>query len=313
MTRYLLWRLAQFPLVLAAIYLLAFLLVWVAPGSPFQPERKLNPLVEAQLKRQYHAESAWQFLAYYPAGMLRGDLGPSMSHQGWSVGQIIGGALPISITLGLFALTLATLVGCGLGTAAAIGRGGPLDLLGVSVALVGISLPGFVTAGLLVAVLSDGLGWFPGGGWGGQGWDGLRHILLPGVALSLAPMAYIAQLTRVSMLDVLGDDYVRTARAKGLAKSAVVWRHCFRNAVLPVFTYLGPAAAAALTGSFVVEKVFNVPGLGQHFVDGVVNRDQTLILGTVMVYSFFLLGLNLLVDVGYAFIDPRIDLAAPAR
>ncbi len=306
MTRYILWRTAQFPLVLALIYLLTFLLAWVAPGSPFETERKTDPIVQAQLQRQYHARSAADFLAYYPWNIVRhGDFGPSLTHQGWTVGQIIRSALPVSVTVGLMALTIAVLGGSALGTAAAVGRGGPVDVFGVAVALVGISLPGFVTAGLLLAVFSDHLHLLPGGGWGG-----VSHLVLPAVALSLAPLAYIAQLTRVSMLDVLGDDYVRTARAKGLARSAVVWRHGFRNAVLPVFTYLGPATAAALTGSFVVEQVFNLPGLGQHFVDGVKNRDQTLILGTVMVYSFFLLGLNLLVDVGYAFIDPRIDLSA---
>jgi oligopeptide transport system permease protein len=309
MTRYILWRTAQFPLVLAVIYLLTFLLVWVAPGSPFQQtDRKLDPLVEKQLKEQYHASSALDFLGHYPLMMLAGDFGPSMTHQGWSVGQIMASSLKVSITLGLFALTIAVLGGCALGTAAAVNRGGPVDLFGVGVALLGISLPGFITAGVLLAILSDKLHLFPGGGWGG-----LRHLTLPAIALSLAPLAYIAQLTRVSMLDVLGDDYVRTARAKGLSRTAVIWRHCFRNAVLPVFTYLGPAAAGALTGSFVVEQVFNLPGLGQHFVDGVKNRDQTLVLGTVMVYSFFLLGLNLIVDVGYAFIDPRIDLSAKKR
>ncbi len=309
MIRYVIWRTAQFPLVLAVIYLLTFLLVWVAPGSPFQQtERKLDPLVEKQLKEQYHASTPWDFLGHYPLAMLHGDFGPSMTHQGWSVAQIIASSLPVSIRLGLFALTIAILGGCALGTAAAVGRGGPVDIFGVGVALLGISLPGFVTAGVLLAVFSDKLGLLPGGGWGG-----VRHVILPAVALALAPLAYIAQLTRVSMLDVLGDDYVRTARAKGLARSTVIWRHCFRNAVLPVFTYLGPAAAAALTGSFVVEQVFNLPGLGQHFVDGVKNRDQTLILGTVMVYSFFLLGLNLIVDVGYAFIDPRIDLSTKRR
>jgi oligopeptide transport system permease protein len=133
-------------------------------------------------------------------------------------------------------------------------------------------------------------------------------MILPAVALSLAPLSYIAQLTRVTMLDVLSEDYVRTARAKGLSRAAIIWRHGFRNAVLPVFTFLGPASAAALTGSFVIEYIFEIPGLGQHFVNGVKNRDQTLILGTVMVYSFFLLGMNLLVDLGYALIDPRIEI-----
>ena len=308
MTRYLVWRIVQFPIVLAAIYLLTFLLAWVAPGSPFQTERKLDPLVKQQLEQQYHADTAWHFLRYYPVAMLHGDFGPSLTHQGWSVGKIMSTSLPVSITLGLFALTIATLAGCTIGTLAAVNRSGPLDVFGVGVALIGISLPGFVTAGVLVAIFSDHLHLLPGGGWGG-----LRHLILPSFALSLGPLAYIAQLTRVSMLDVLGNDYVRTARAKGLSRTTVIWRHCFRNAMLPVFTYLGPAAAAALTGSFVVEQVFNLPGLGQHFVDGVKNRDQTLILGTVMVYSFVLLGLNLLVDVGYVFVDPRIDLATAGR
>jgi oligopeptide transport system permease protein len=308
MTRFILWRLFQFPLVLAAIYLVTYLLVWLAPGSPFQGERKLDPVVKQELEKQYYADSPVHFLAHYPIAMLHGDFGPSLSYRGWSVGAVLKSALPISITLGLFALTIATLVGCTLGALAAVGRGGAVDLLSAIVTLIGISLPGFVAAGVLLAVFSDKLHWFPGGGWGGIG-----HLFLPALALSLGPMAYIAQLTRVSMLDVLGEDYVRTARAKGLSRSKVIWRHCLRNAILPVFTYLGPAAAGALTGSFVVEYVFNIPGLGQHFVNGVKNRDQTLILGTVMVYSAFLLGLNLLVDVGYAFIDPRIDITAKRK
>ncbi len=306
MTRFILWRLVQFPIVLAVIYLITFLMVWVAPGSPFgNGERKLSPGVEQQLKQQFHAESIVGFLSYYPANLLKGDLGPSLSYPGWSVVDVLRNSLPVSITLGLFALTIATIGGCVLGTFAAIYRGGVVDVMSVLVTLVGISLPGFVVAGLLLVGFSDKLHWFPGGGWGG-----MRHLILPAIALSLAPLAYIAQLTRVSMLDVLGEDYVRTARAKGLSRSTVIWRHCLRNAILPVFTYLGPAAAVALTGSFVVEFVFNIPGLGQHFVNGVKNRDQTLILGTVMVYSAFLLALNLLVDIGYAFIDPRIDITA---
>ena len=307
MTRFILWRIAQFPLVLLAIYLLTFAMVWLAPGSPFGDDsRKLNPQAKAELEGRFHAQSSGQFLVYYLGRLVgHGDFGPSMTYDGFTVGDVLSTSLPISITLGLFGLTIATFGGCLVGTAAAVGRGGPVDLLAIGVSLLGVSLPAFVTAGLLVALLSDHFHLFPGGGWGS-----FRQMVLPAVALSLAPLAYIAQLTRVALLDVLGEDYVRTARAKGLPRWKVIWRHGFRNAVLPVFTYLGPAAAAALTGSFVVELVFNIPGLGQHFVNGVKNRDQTLVLGTVMVYSFFLLGLNLIVDVGYAFVDPRIDVAA---
>ncbi len=308
MTRFVLWRIAQFPIVLAVIYLATFFLVWVAPGSPFETDKKLSPIVKEELEKQYHADTAWHFLEHYPLKMLRGDFGPSLSYQGWSVGEVMKSALPISITLGLFGLTIAVFGGCLLGTFAAVRRGGLVDLLSVVATLTGVSLPGFVAAGLLLAIFSDKLHWFPGGGWGD-----FSQLVLPAIALSLAPLAYIAQLTRVSMLEVLGEDYVRTARAKGLSRPTVIWKHCFRNAILPVFSYLGPAAAGALTGSFVVEYVFNIPGLGQHFVAGVKNRDQTLILGTVMVYSFFLLGLNLLVDLGYAFIDPRIDVTAVTK
>lgn len=304
MVRFISYRLLQFPLILAIIYVVTFLLAWVAPGSPFENgDRKLDPKVMQQLQAQFHAESAVSFLCYYPTRLVRGDLGPSMSYLGWSVGDVMRYSLPVSITLGLAALTIAVVAGCGIGVLAAVRRGSVFDFASLAVALIGISLPAFVTAGLLLAVFSDRLGWFPGGGWGT-----LRQLALPAVALALGPLAYIARLTRVSMLDVLGDDYVRTARAKGASRSAVIWKHCFRNAFLPVFTYLGPAAAGVLTGSFVVEYVFNIPGIGQHFVNAVKNRDQTLILGTVLVYAAFLLALNLLVDIGYAVIDPRIDV-----
>lgn len=307
MLRFIGWRLLQFPLILAIIYLVTFLLAWVAPGSPFQrSERKLPPAVEQSLRERFHAESPWQFLAWYPYNILtRGDFGNSFSYEEWTVNDILSSALPVSLTLGLLAITIATFSGVGIGTLAAVRRGGPADYGSLVVALIGVSLPSFVTAALLAAIFSMKLEWFPFGGWNAP-----ADMVLPAVALALMPMAYIARLTRVSMIDVLSSDYVRTARAKGLSRTIVVWKHCLRNAFLPVLSYLGPAAAMTLTGSFVVEKVFNIPGLGQHFVNSVLNRDQTLILGTVMVYSVLLLAFNLLVDVGYGFIDPRINLAS---
>jgi oligopeptide transport system permease protein len=304
MHKVILYRLLQVPLILAVIYVLTFLLAWVAPGDPFVNERNLAPIVQEQLKKKYHAESAWGFLVWYPRNIITsGDFGPSMQYREWSVNDIVKASLPVSITLGFFALVLAVLVGVGVGTLAAVARGGILDWSSLSITLIGISLPSFVTAALLLMLAAY---WkLPIGGWGS-----FSDMLLPGLALSLAPMAYIVRLTRVSMLDVLGHDYVRTARAKGLSRSIVVWKHCLRNAFLPVLSYLGPAAAVTLTGSFVVEKVFNIPGLGQHFVNSVLNRDRTLILGVVMVYSVFLLTFNLLVDIAYAFVDPRIDITA---
>ena len=192
-----------------------------------------------------------------------------------------------------------------IGTLAAVYRGGAFEWMSLSVVLVGISVPSFVTAALLLSIFAGALHWFPIGGWGS-----FRDMILPALALALAPMAYIARLSRVAMIDVLSCDFVRTARAKGLSRPMVIWKHCVRNSFLPVLSYLGPAAAATLTGSFVVEKVFSIPGLGQHFVNSIQNRDRTLILGTVMVYSIFLLVFNLLVDLAYALVDPRIDVTA---
>ena len=228
-----------------------------------------------------------------------------MQYKEWSVNDIIKASLPVSVVLGMFAMSVATVVGIGVGTLAAVRRGGPLDWTSLTLALVGISIPSFVFAALLLMLSATGplQGVFAVGRFSKP-----VDVLLPGLALSLAPMAYIARLTRVSMLDILSSDFVRTARAKGLSRSWIVWKHCLKNAILPVLSYLGPAAAATLTGSFVVEKVFNIKGLGEHFVNSVLNRDQTLILGVVLVYSAFVLGFNLLVDVAYGLVDPRIDL-----
>jgi oligopeptide transport system permease protein len=297
-------RLLQFPLILAVIYLVTFTLAWIVPGSPFEGERKLNPVVIERLKRDFHAENWRTFLGFYPMKILTtGDLGPSFEYPEWSVNDVVGDSLPVSVALGTMALVIAIVLGVAAGVLAAYGRGGPFDLISLAVALVGISLPSFVTAGVLLLAFAVEMRWFPIGGWRNP-----YELFLPALALSLLPMAYIARLTRVSMIDTLGSDYVRTARAKGLSRGKVIWKHCLRNAFLPVLTYLGPAAAYTLTGSFVVESVFNIPGLGQHFVNSVKNRDQTLILGTVMIYSAFLLSLNLIVDVLYVFVDPRIDV-----
>ncbi|MCC6423033.1 MAG: ABC transporter permease [Phycisphaerales bacterium] len=305
MARFIAWRVAQFPLILAAIYLITFLLAWVAPGSPFdRTERKLPPAVEQSLKRSFHAEHWYGFLAYYPKNvLLSGDFGRSFNYEEFTVNDILRTSLPVSVTLGMCAMVIATFAGVGLGVLAAVRRGGTWDGVSLTVALLGVSVPAFVIAAALSAIFCIKLRWLPFGQWGN--W---RDLLLPSVALSLMPMAYIARLMRVAMIDVLAGDFVRTARAKGLSNSVVIWKHCLRNAFLPVLSYLGPAAAMTLTGSFVVEKVFNIPGLGQHFVNSVLNRDQTLILGTVMVYSVFLLTFNLLVDIGYAVVDPRIEL-----
>ncbi|MGF1632951.1 MAG: ABC transporter permease [Phycisphaerae bacterium] len=343
MFRFISARVIQFPLILAVIYLITFALAWVAPGDPFSGSRERN-LTDEQLeslKRQYNADDPIKFLVTYPAKMVTGDFGPSFATQGRSVGEIIAAGLPVSIAIGATAIAIAAVVGVLVGTLAAVKRGGVLDWLSSSIALTGVSVPSFVVAGVLLLVFAAQLKVFPIGGWPaveGRGYENLhvylaavgpgaelsfsqnvqaltaatndyaRHIVLPAVALSLLPMAYITRLTRVSMMDVLGSDYVRTARAKGLSKLKVIFKHCLRNAALPVLSFLGPAAANVLVGSFVVETVFAIPGLGSYFVSSVIDRDQTLILGTVMVYSVLLLSLNLAVDVMYSLVDPRIEL-----
>jgi oligopeptide transport system permease protein len=311
MIRLLFFRILQFPLVLAVIYILTFLLAWVAPGDPFQNDRAMDPIVSRTLKRQYHADSAWNFFRYQAWNLVRhGDFGPSMRSQEWTVNRIIKEALPVSMTLGLFSMCIAIPIGVTIGSIAAVRRDGPADWISLATALVGISVPTFVVASLLL-MFAAVTNWFPV-----MGWSDLSHLfkymILPGFALSLWPMAYIVRLTRASMLDTLGSDFVRTARAKGVSRPVIIWKHCLRNAFLPVLSYIGPATAGALTGSFVVETVFTIPGLGQYFVSSVLNRDRTLILGVVMVDSCLILVFNLLVDVAYAWVDPRIDISAKA-
>ena len=341
MAKFLLRRLVQFPLILAVIYVTTYLLAWVVPGNPFQrSERAVDPATLAAMRRDYHADDPWAFLTYYPVKMVRGDFGRSFGYPGTTVREILDDTLPVSLGLGAFAILIAVAAGVLIGTLAAVYRGRAADWLSLGVSLAGVSIPSFViAAGLLSAVYlaNDATGaeilplgnWpredvvrtaysIPAGAfvtdWGATAenlpdalWQRFRHGVLPAVALSLLPMAYIARLTRVSMIDVLGSDYVRTARAKGLTRRRVIFKHCLRNALLPVLSFLGPAAAGTLVGSFVVEQVFSIPGLGAFFVKSVQTRDQPLILASVMVYSVLLLTLNLLVDVAYTVVDPRIE------
>lgn len=301
------YRILQFPLILAIVYLVTFTLVWIAPGDPYTSERNIDPAVLQQMKERDHADKWYKFLVYYPWRVItQGDFGTSMVNREFTISEKIAQGLPVSMTIGLAALVIAVIVGMTIGTLSAIRRDGMIDYAGMSLTLIGISVPSFVTASVLVLVFGAWLRWIRPGSF-----THIEDVILPAIALSLMPMAYIVRLQRVSMLDVLGADYVRTARAKGLSKTRVVIKHCLRNAFLPVFTYLGPAAAVALTGSFVVERVFGLEsGLGRLFVDSVTSRDRTMVMGLTMLYAFVLLGLNLLVDIGYAFIDPRIDLEA---
>ncbi|MEM6561781.1 MAG: ABC transporter permease [Planctomycetota bacterium] len=333
MLRFLATRLAQFPLILAIIYLVTFLLAWVAPGDPFSAQSERNdPERVAALKEKYNVTSSGDFLTTYPLKMLRGEFGPSFSRPGTTVNEIIKNALPVSLAVGTLAIIFATFAGVGIGTLASVRRGGVIDFASLTIALIGVSLPSFVVAATLLSGFAYNAGLFPLGGWPtseGRGFanldaydsalpwlaatfDYLGYMILPAAALSLLPMAYITRLTRVSMIDVLGNDYVRTARAKGVSRIKVIFKHGLRNGLLPVLSFLGPATANVMVGSFVVEKIFQLPGLGTFFIESVQARDQTMILGTVMVYSVLLLSLNLAVDVLYSVVDPRISVGGAA-
>jgi oligopeptide transport system permease protein len=307
MLRFLAYRLLQLPLILAAIFSVTFALAWLIPGNPLERPDAQRPPPEVQqaMLRQYNLHSPWAFAGGYLRGAVtRLDFGPSLHYRGQRVKDIIAKGLPVSATVGVVALIVALVVGLTAGVVGALRPHSPLDFASLGVALIGVSLPAFVTGTLLLVVFVGVLKWFPIGGWGP------RQLVLPAITLAAAPAAYIARLIRLGLADVMHSDFVRTARAKGLSRTSALFNHALKVAFLPVLSFLGPAAATVMTGSFVVERIFNIPGLGQHFVNAVLNKDQFLILGIVLVFSTMLVLFNLLVDVAYAWIDPRIELAS---
>jgi oligopeptide transport system permease protein len=307
MTRLIFARLLQLPLILAVVFLVTFALAWVIPGNPLQRTDgpQPPPSVQEAMKRQYNLHSPWAFATGYLEGVfLRGDFGPSLRYQDQRVSDILAQALPVSVKLGVLSLVVALFLGTLAGVIGALKPGSPLDLSSLAVALVGISLPNFVTGSILLVVFAGLLPWFPIG-YG----RGPMYLVLPAVTLGVMPAAYIARLIRLGLADVMATDYVRTARAKGLTHYRTLFKHALKVAYLPVLSFLGPAAAHVMTGSFVVEKVFNIPGMGEHFVQAVIDKDQFLILGVVLVYATMLVCFNLLVDVAYAWLDPRIALS----
>ncbi len=312
MFRLIFWRLLQFPLILAVIFVVTLLLAWVVPGDPLSTDdgREVSPEIKAAMMRQYNLDRGPVFFGLsYLKGVTLGtdrawpDFGPSLTYQDERVSGIIGDSLPVSVMLGSAALAVALLIGTVSGVIGALRPGGLTDFSSLGVALIGISLPNFVTGSVLLAVFAGMFKLFPVGGWGSP-----MHIILPAVTLGIAPAAYIARLVRLGLADIMSSDYIRTARAKGLSRHTALFEHALKVAYLPVLSFMGPAAASIMTGSFVVEKLFNVPGMGEHFVNSVINKDQFLILGVVLTYSTMLVVFNLIVDVAYAWIDPRIEL-----
>lgn len=304
LTAFVLRRFAWLAIVLFIIATASFFLMRFAPGGPFDKERNLPEAIERNLRAKYHLDKPLVVqYGIYMGGLIRGDLGPSFKYRNRSVNEIIAQSFPVSLTLGLYALSLALIVGVSAGTIAAVKKHSAFDFATMSVTLLGISLPNFFLGLILLLIFCFKLPIFPAAGWGGPG-----QMVLPVLTLAAPFTAYIARLMRASMLDVLSQHYIRTARAKGLSELQVVVRHALKNAITPIVSYMGPAAAAVLTGSIVVEKIFAIPGLGTHFVNAALNRDYTLVMGTVLLYSLLLVLFNLIVDVIYSFIDPRVKL-----
>jgi oligopeptide transport system permease protein len=302
--RYALLRIFGAIPTLFLVVALAFLMVHAAPGGPFDAERRLPADIEANVARAYHLDESLpqQFLRYVE-GLTRGDFGPSYRYRDYSVAELIRDAFPLSIQLGLLAMTLALFVGITAGLLAALRSNTFLDRLITGLAMTGISVPIFVIAPLMVLLFAVYLRWLPASWTGGEG---AARLLLPVVALALPQIANIARLTRGNMIAVLKSDFVRTARAQGLSTASIIRFHALKPAMLPLLSYMGPAMAGILTGSVVVENVFGIPGIGQFFVSGALNRDYTLVLGITIFYAALIVFLNLAVDLLYGFFDPRI-------
>lgn len=306
MARYLIQRIASAFLVLFLVISFTFVLMHAIPGGPFSSEKVLPDAVKANINERYHLnDSLSKQYVDYLTNIAHFNLGPTFRYAGRSVNDLIKDGMPKTAAVGL----LATIFGIGggliLGTIAALGQNKTPDIIATVFSTIGISVPSFVLATLFQYYLGYKTGWFPPVGWGE-----LKQIVLPSLALSAYPIAQVTRLMRTSMLDVLSQDYIRTARAKGLPGYLIITRHAMRNALLPVITYLGPFFAYILTGNFVVEYVFNIPGIGQFFVTSINNRDYPTIMGITILYCTLLVVFNLLVDIAYTLVDPRIKLTS---
>lgn len=306
MLRYVIRRLLWLIPVLFFISVITFSLAHAVPGGPFDREHRLPPEIIANLNRYYGLDQpVWkQYVKYMSDVVLRFDFGPTYASRSRRVNDIFADHLPVSAQLGVLALTLALCIGVPLGIVSALKQNTMWDYLAMALAIFGISVPSIVLGPLLILVFALTLKWFPVAGWGTPG-----QMLLPALALGLNQSAVIARLTRASMLQVVREDYIRTARAKGLAERAVMVQHALKNAFIPVATILGPMFAFLVTGTFIVEQIFAIPGMGRYFVTSITNRDYPVVMGTILLYALVLVLANLAVDVTYAFLDPRIRYA----
>lgn len=293
---------------LLIIVSIAFFMMRVAPGGPFDQERALPPAIEANIAARYNLDKPLpvQFLIYL-GNILQGDFGPSYKSRDFTVTELIASGFPVSMQLGGLAMLLAVVIGTTAGAAAALRQNSGFDYTVMAIAMTGITIPNFVMAPLLTLVLGVYMSiWLPALALPVGGWGDLRHMVLPVVALCLPQVAYIARLTRGSMIEVLRSNYIRTARAKGLPERVTLMRHALRAAFLPVVSYLGPATAGIITGSVVIEQIFGLPGIGRYFVQGALNRDYTLVMGTVIFFAVLIILFNLIVDLLYGLLDPKV-------
>ncbi len=304
MTRYFVKRLAGAIPTLLIIITAAFFLIRAAPGGPFDQEQRLPPEILANLESAYGLDlPVWAQYGRYLTALAHGDFGPSFKYKDFSVTELIGQGFPVTLELGVIALALALGFGIAIGTFAALHHNSAADYATMAFAVIGIAVPSFVVLPFLGLFFGIYLHWVPVAGWEP---GSLRHLALPVIALALPPLAYIARMTRGSMLELLRSPFIRTAFAKGLPLAVVIRRHALRPALMPVAGYLAPAVASIMTGSLVVESIAGLPGIGRYLVQGAMNRDYTLVMGMVIIYSTLLIVMGLLVDLLYAWLDPRI-------
>ncbi len=304
MLRFLAKRLLTAIPTLLVVATLAFVLLHLTPGGPFDSDRVLEPKIQHAIEARYHLDEpvGTQYLRYLGA-LLHGDLGPSFQYRNTSVNKLIAQGLPVDAAIGGAAMLLALVLGCAAGFVAATRPGAWRDQVPMGIAMLGISVPMFVTAPLLILVFAMRLHWLPAGDWVDGSW---RHLLLPAIALALPYTAYISRIVRSAAIEALNQPYILSARAKGLPLHVIVLRHALRPTLMPLVSFLGPALAGVLTGSIVVEQVFGLPGIGRLFVTGALNRDYTVVTGITVLYGALIIGFNLLVDLCYAWLDPRV-------
>ena len=304
MPKYILKRAIMSLITAFLVATLTFFVMNMVPGGPFLAEKAVTPQAQAAMEAKYGLDKPlFQQYTTYMTGLLKGDFGLSIKKRGRTVSQIIGTKFPVSAKVGALALVLAVCTGIPLGAIAAFNRGKFIDNLLVVLSTTGIAIPSFLSSTILIYVFTTKLNWLPS-----LGLKDAKSYIMPVMALALYPSFYMARLMRSSMLDVMGQDYMRTAKAKGVTTFKAIFKHALRNAILPVITYLGPLLAALMTGSFIIEKIFNIPGLGSEFVSSITSRDYPMIMGTTIFLAVFIIIMNLFVDIAYAIVDPRIKL-----